>query len=134
MTNYKEIIQKNINKLDEFFVRIIPNNKKDLPNSKIFQELYDAMFQTEKKDFKQWHTQSLISYLEEENKRLEESKKVETRHDTCGIDFDTFEGYCYNHKENITTLDKPTGATDFNQAINEQVEHNKNVIKYLQGL
>lgn len=109
MTNYQEIIQKNINKLDEFFVRIIPNNKKDLPNSKIFQELYDAMFQTEKKDFKQWHTQSLISYLEEENKRLEESK------------YDDWDG-----ADNIDV--------GFNRAINEQVEHNKNVIKYLKEL
>ncbi|MBP7007136.1 MAG: hypothetical protein KBB16_03695 [Candidatus Pacebacteria bacterium] len=80
MTNYQEIIQKNIKELKTNGVDII-----------------------------KWHTQSLISYLEEENKRLEESK------------YDDWDG-----ADNIDV--------GFNRAINEQVEHNKNVIGYIKGL
>ena len=86
MNNYQEIIQKNIKEFDENFSAGGFN-----------------------KDIKQWHTQSLISYLEEENKRLEESK------------YDDWDG-----ADNIDV--------GFNRAINEQVEHNKNVIAYIKEL
>ena len=86
MNTYQEIIQKNIKEFDENFSTGGFN-----------------------KDIKQWHTQSLISYLEEENKRLEESK------------YDDWDG-----ADNIDV--------GFNRAINEQVEHNKNVIAYIKEL
>jgi len=82
MENYKEIIDRNINYFNEHF------------STEFNEEVID------------WHNQSLISFLEEENRRLK-GEYVE------GTD------------------DRPT---TYNKAIREQIKHNLQVITYLKGL
>lgn len=110
--DYKKIIDRNIKEFEQW---AIPAQRciDLLPND------FCTICGAKPSHIKEWYKCSLISFLEEENKRLKKSKKE---------DFKTF-----IDKDTMSVVGNWANPI-YNQALNDQIAHNIEIISYLKEM
>jgi hypothetical protein len=76
MSDINKIIEEQREEFEKFFVKIIPNDSKDLEVSKLLQKIYDATYQKQKEQFYNWHINAMKQFVDT---LIEETEKRRTK-------------------------------------------------------
>jgi len=122
---YKEIIDKNIKEFDEKFpflnqVKFKSFFGQNYDEVKTLNNIYTNLGDKIKYEYKQF----LISFLEEENKRLDDIHKQFPENETVLEDI-------FKNTENMNRVYARVG---YRKALNDQIAHNKEIISYLKEM